>query len=88
LASEKVLSPDRLILELAVKVIISVIIKYCSHVSHEVSQVLVIRLAAQRLLELIRSLRTRERETMLVGHVPSDGKCLPSMKLKLLSVLA
>jgi hypothetical protein len=44
-----------LILELTVKVIISVIVKYvegkiqfrCSHMSHEVSQVLAIRLAAQ-----------------------------------------
>ena len=70
LASEKCVSPDRLVLELAVKVIISVIVKYledkmhfcCSHMPYEVSQVLAIRLAAQRQLELIRSLRaTRER---------------------------
>jgi hypothetical protein len=55
LASEKYLSSDMLILELAVKDIISVIVKYveekmqfcCSHMSHEVSQVLAIRLAAQ-----------------------------------------
>jgi hypothetical protein len=53
-ASEKHLSPDRLILELADKVIIPVIVKSiedkmqvgCSHMSHEVSQVLAIRLAA------------------------------------------
>ena len=41
--------------------------------SHEVSQVLSIRLAAQCRLELIFSLRARERESMLAGHVPSDG---------------
>jgi hypothetical protein len=50
-------------------VIISVIVKYiedtmqfcCSHISYEVSRILVIRLAAQRQLELIPSLRARER---------------------------
>jgi hypothetical protein len=60
---------NSLIIELTVKVIISVIVKYvegkmqfcCSHMSHEVSQVLAIRLAAQRRLELIHSLRARER---------------------------
>jgi hypothetical protein len=54
LPSEKFLSPDRLILELALKVINSVIVKYiedkmhfcCCHMSHEVSQVLTIRLTA------------------------------------------
>jgi hypothetical protein len=58
-----------LILELTVKVIISVIVKYlegkiqfrCAHISHEVSQVLAMRLAAQHRLELICSLRARER---------------------------
>jgi hypothetical protein len=53
---QKLSSPDRLILELAAKVIISVIVKYvedkkqflCSHMSHEVSQVWAIRLAVQR----------------------------------------
>ena len=56
LALVKFLSLDRLILELAMKVIISVIVKYiedkmplcCFHMSHELSQVLAIRLAAQR----------------------------------------
>jgi hypothetical protein len=60
---------NSLILELTVKVIISVIVKHveekmqfdCSHMSHEVSQVLAIRLAAQRQVELILSLRARER---------------------------
>jgi hypothetical protein len=60
---------NHLILELTVKVIISVIVKYlegkmqfCSfHMSHEVSQVLAIRLAVQRRVELILSLRARER---------------------------
>jgi hypothetical protein len=55
LASEKCLSLDRLILELVMKVIISVIVKYvedkmqfcCSHMSHELSQALTISLAAQ-----------------------------------------
>jgi hypothetical protein len=54
LASEKFLALDGLILELATKVIISVVVKYtedkmqfcCSHMSHEVSQVLAITLAA------------------------------------------
>jgi hypothetical protein len=72
---------NSLILELTVKVIISVIVKYvegemkfrCSHMSHEVSQVLAIRLAAQRQLELRFFYLELERESMLVGHVPSDG---------------
>ena len=81
LASEKSLSLDRLILEVAMKVFISVIVKYiedkmisvivkyiedkmqfcCSHMPHEVNHVLAIRLAAQRQLELIHSLRAGER---------------------------
>jgi hypothetical protein len=69
LASEKSLFLDRLILEWAVKVINSVIVKYiedkmqfcCSHMSHEVIQVLAIRLAVQPQLELTRSPRARER---------------------------
>jgi hypothetical protein len=60
---------NSLILELAVKVIMSVIVKYvegkmqfrCSHMSHEVNQVLARRLAAQRKVELILSFRARER---------------------------
>ena len=92
LASEKFLSPDGLILELAVKVIISVIVKFieekmqfrCSHImSHEVSQVLAIRLAAQHQLELIRSLRARERIHACWAH-SQWWECLPSMKLNLL----
>jgi hypothetical protein len=46
----------------------------CSRImSHEVSQVLAIRLAVQRRLELIHSLRGLERESMIVGHIPADG---------------
>jgi hypothetical protein len=61
--------PDRLILELALKVIISVIVKFtqdkmwfcCSDMFHEVNQLLAVRLATQRQLGLIPSLRARER---------------------------
>ncbi len=82
---------NSLILELTVKVIISVIVKYvekkmqfcCSHKSHEFSQVLAIRLAAQHQVELILPLRARERIHACWAR-SQWWECLPSMKLNLL----